>query len=96
MYAKNKGLVETILRQIDFLYWRKAKERTESSKKGLHFGHFIAQSFSKELTGLKLLQLNVLLRMGIPLQRWLHGLTVMLEKESGNCEIDKLRAICLF
>ena len=32
----------------------------------------------------------------MPLQRWLHGLTVMLEKEAGNINIDKLRAICLF
>ena len=32
----------------------------------------------------------------MPLQRWLHSLTVMLEKEAGNINIDKLRAICLF
>ena len=32
----------------------------------------------------------------MPLRRWLHGLTVMLEKESGNINIDKLHAICLF
>ena len=34
--------------------------------------------------------------MGAPLDRWLNGLTVMLEKEKGNINIDKLRAICLF
>ena len=96
VYVKNKGVVKTILKHKDFLFWRRAKERTESSNKGLHFGHSISQSFSKELTDLKLLQLNIVLRMGMPLRRWLHGLTVMLEKEAGNCEIDKLRAICLF
>ena len=32
----------------------------------------------------------------MPLERWLHGLTVMLEKERGNINIEKLRAICRF
>ena len=32
----------------------------------------------------------------MPLDCWLHGLTVMLEKEKGNINIKKLRAICLF
>ena len=34
--------------------------------------------------------------MGMLLKRWLCGLTVMLEKETGNIAISKLRAICLF
>ena len=34
--------------------------------------------------------------MGMPLKRWLHGLTVFLEKEYGNINIEKLRAIYLF
>ena len=42
------------------------------------------------------MQLTTILKMGLPLERWLHGLTVMLEKERGNIIIDKLRAICLF
>ena len=56
----------------------------------------MAQSFSARLTRLKLLQLNVVLKLGEPLERWLNGLTVMLEKERGNINIEKLRAICLF
>ena len=56
----------------------------------------MSQAFSKRLTRLKLLQLNMVLRMGTPLKRWLNGLTLMLEKEAGNINIDKLRAICLF
>ena len=42
------------------------------------------------------MQLNVVLKLGEPLERWLNGLTVMLEKERGNINIKKLRAICLF
>ena len=30
------------------------------------------------------------------MERWLNGLTVMLEKKRGNIDIEKLRAICLF
>ena len=62
----------------------------------MHFGHMMSQAFSKRLTRLKLLQLNMVLKMGTPLKRWLNGLTLMLEKEAGNINIDKLRAICLF
>ena len=56
----------------------------------------MAQAFSKRLSKLKLMQLNIVLQMGLPLDRWLNGLTVMLEKEKGNINIDKLRAIFLF
>lgn len=56
----------------------------------------MSQAFSKRLTRLKLLQLNMVLKMGTPLKHWLNGLTLMLEKEAGNININKLRAICLF
>ena len=56
----------------------------------------MAQAFSKRLTETKVAQLNIVLMMGMPLERWLHGLTVMLEKERGNINVEKLRAICLF
>ena len=42
------------------------------------------------------MKLNLVLSMGMPLERWLHGLTVLLEKEHSNINIEKLRAICLF
>ena len=96
IYAQNKGVVDIILRHKDFIFWRTAKERTEPSASCLHFGHYMAQAFSKRLSKLKLMQLNIVLQMGLPLDRWLNGLSVMLEKEKGNINIDKLRAICLF
>ena len=77
-------------------FWQTAREATESSKSGIHFGHYIAQSFSPFLTKLQVMKLNLVLSMGMPLERWLHGLTVLLEKEHGNINIEKLRAICLF
>ena len=96
VYLKNENVIRLILWHKDFLYWRTARERTESSPSTLHFGHSMAQSFSARLTRLKLLQLNVVLKLGEPLERWLNGLTVMLEKKRGNIDIEKLRAICLF
>ena len=50
----------------------------------------MSQAFSKRLTRLKLMQLNMVLKMGMPLRQWLNGLTVMLEKEAENISIDKL------
>ena len=36
------------------------------------------------------------LYIGLTLERWLHGKTFLLEKESGNIDIDKLQAIIIF
>ena len=62
----------------------------------MYFGHSVAQAFSQYMTRLKVMQLNIVFKMGAPLDCWLHGLTVMLKKEKGNINIEKLRAICLF
>ena len=97
LYAKNKGIVKYILKDNEFSsFWNSTREATESSKSGIHFGHYIAQSFSPFLTKLQVIKLNLVLSMGMPLKRWLHGLTVLLEKEQGNTNIERLRAICLF
>ena len=97
LYAKNKGIVNYILKDDKFSsFWNTAREATESSKSGIHFGHYIAQSFSPFLTKLQVMKLNLVLSMGMLLKRWLHGLTILLEKEHGNINIEKLRAICLF
>ena len=97
LYAKNKGVVNYILEDEDFtLFCNKVREETESSKSGIHFSHYIAQSFYPFLTKLQVIKINLVLSMGIPLKRWLHGLTVVLEKEYRNINIEKLQAICLF
>jgi hypothetical protein len=80
----------------DFVeYWRTAKEKTSSSLSGRHFGHYKAASFSDTLTRLHVGSINLALWRGHPLARWQSGVTVLLEKERGNCYIGKLRAICL-
>ena len=56
----------------------------------------IAQSHSEKLTSFRIKMLNLILRLGLPLERWLNGILLLLQKESGNIDIDKLRAIILF
>ena len=90
VYSKNKGIVDLILKHEDFIYWQTAREKTESSRSRMHFGHMMSQAFSKRLTHLKLLQLNMVLKMGTPLKRLLNGLTLMLEKEAGNINTSLL------
>ena len=75
---------------------RPADEDIQSSKSGIHFGHYKAAAYNEYLTSLLEAKLNLILSTGIPLERWTHGLTVLLEKEFGSVYIDKLRAICLF
>jgi hypothetical protein len=75
-------------------HWRSAREKTSSSDSGRHFGHYIAASDDVELSTLHVESLNIASRRGIPLARWKHSLTVLLEKVLGNILVDKLRAIC--
>ena len=97
LYARNRRIVWYLLDNRDFAsFWRTAREKTESSKSGIHFGYYIAQSFYPFLTELQVMKFNLVLSVGMLLERWLHELTVLLEKEFENININKLRAICLF
>ena len=97
LYAKDKGIVKYILKDDKFSsFWNSAREATEFSKSGTHFGHYIAQSFSPFLTKLQVMKLNLVLSIGMLLKQWLYRLTALLEKEHGNINIEKLRAIYLF
>ena len=84
------------LKNSDFHWWRTAPEETESLRSTVGFNHLIAQSHSEKLTSLRIKQLNLVLRLGLPLERWLNGILLLLQKEAGNIDIDKLRAIILF
>ena len=43
-----------------------------------------------------MVKLDLVLQIGVPLERWGNGLAVLLEKEFVSMYIDKLHAICLF
>ena len=48
---------------------------------------------NRNLAELQVSSLN--LAEGSALDRWRKGITILLEKELGNCYVEKLRAICL-
>jgi hypothetical protein len=74
-------------------YWQRANEAISSSFSRLHFGHYKAASFSKDLFALHAAKLTACGKKGIPLSRWGIGLTVLLEKTRGNNKINKMRAM---
>lgn len=53
----------------DFQYWwRSANEDTQSSKYGIHFGHYMAASYSDEVSALHVAKFNLVMKSGVPLE----------------------------
>jgi len=71
------------------------KEDTSSSQSGLHFGHYIAGTDCDYISQFHALRVSLSLKKGIALERWLKGLSVMLEKMFGVRLVSTLRAILL-
>ena len=95
--STSESMISTYITRDDFQsWWLHAREETQSSKSGGHFGHYKAAAENDYLSALHVAKLNLALETGVPYERWGHGLTVLLEKEFGSIYIDKLRAICLF
>jgi hypothetical protein len=76
-------------------YWQKADESISSSFNRLHFGHYKAASFNKDLSALHAAKLTACSRKRIPLSRWGISLTILLEKTCHDNRINKMQAICL-
>jgi hypothetical protein len=76
-------------------YWSYAYEEIQLLESGCHFGHYKVASHDKYLTALHCVKLTLVAMTGIPLARWGHGLTFLLEKVLRNIYIDKMRALCL-
>ncbi len=92
----SKESIDTMVSVVDFQnYWQSAYESISSSISHLHFGHYKAASFDRNLSALHASKLSACARKGIPLARWGVGLKVLLKKTRGNNNIDKMRAICL-
>ena len=91
-----KRSVATIIRRQEWEQrWKRAKEDTSSSMSGLHFGHYKAGAQSQIISHFHALKTSLLLHRGIALDRWSHGLSVMLEKMFGCSLVTKLRSILL-
>jgi hypothetical protein len=71
-------------------FWQMAREQTESSYSGLHFGHYIAASFCPDLSLLHVARLSICAWNRVTLACWGKGLTILLEKIQGNVFVHKL------
>ena len=75
--------------------WKGVSERISSSPSTRHFGHYIAATKSYLLSHLHSLMISIANKWGFALERWLRGMTCMMEKKPGITLIEKLRAIVL-
>jgi hypothetical protein len=76
-------------------YWAVVNEETSSSELGLHFGHYIVGCKSEIVAHYHAAQVSVVLAHVTQLERWLRGLSVMLEKTLRVMLVSKLQAILL-
>jgi len=76
--------------------WQQARESTASSPSGIHFGHYIVGTFNSEILLVNAKLADIPLQTGFSLAHWRKGLNVMLEKVSGNVNMEKLHIILLF
>jgi hypothetical protein len=72
-----------------------AQEETFSSIFGRHFGHFKASLQLQYMSYLQALQATLVVKKGIVLEKWLNGLSVMLDFFFGCSLITKLQSILL-
>ena len=61
----------------------------------MRFGHYKAQAQSIMLATFRCKLINLVIKNKVPLERWLNGISIMLEKMKGIIQVDKLRAILL-
>ncbi len=76
-------------------YWKVVNEEPLLSEPSFHFGHYIVGSKSDIISHYHAAQVTVMLAHAIQLERWSHGLSVMLEKTLGVTLVTKLWAILL-
>jgi hypothetical protein len=76
-------------------HWGQTKEETSLLVSGWHFGHYKAGLRSVYISYLQALQATLIVKWGMVLERWLRGLSVMLEKIFGCSLITKLQSILL-
>ena len=77
-------------------FFKRKRERTESSPSGLHIGHYKTSVQDEAMANLLLIMINIGLKCGILLQRWQQSINIMIEKEKGNPKLHRLRIIQLF
>ena len=77
-------------------WWKTANKNIMSSMCGIHFSHYKTAATNDLLTSLHVAKLDLVLSSGKFLDRSCQSLMIFLQKEYGNIEFDKLRAVVLF
>jgi len=76
--------------------WHKAREATSSSPSSIHFGHYMVGTFNLTIAVFVAWLANLGFTTGYMLKRWHTSSNIMLEKQAGNFNIEKLQIILLF
>ena len=76
--------------------FRSWKECTSTSPSGRHLGIYKALLHSDIITSDMCTMLNVAIRLGLVPSRWCQAISVLIEKDPGNPNINRLRIIHLF
>jgi len=76
--------------------WRKVQEMMASSMSLVHFGQYMAGTFNPDIAKLDAKMVDIPLISGYSPRRWCKGLNIMLQKQAGNLNVEKLRIIVLF
>ena len=62
---------------------------------GLYYGHCRAHTFSPVVYSVICDVMNLVVKNGSPLKRWIIGVSIMLEKSPGKYAVEKLCALLL-
>ena len=76
--------------------WKAQREYTSAGPSGLHFGNFKANAMDEDLCYIDSTLTSIPFETGFPLERWKHGINVMLYKKSLDNNVEKLRTILLY
>ena len=91
-----KDTISTHVTKEDYqCQWKGRRDSTSLSISGKHFGHYIAGPQSDRISHFHALKATLIMKCTIVLDRWVRGLSVMLEKMFGCALITKLRSILL-
>ena len=84
--------IECSMTKEDYIaYWKRFRERTSPSILGLHVSHWKAAAESKYLAETHEMLTEMVVSTGYSPTRWQQGLSVMLEKEEGCRDLERLR-----
>ena len=83
-------IIDPITTEDFFHYFKKKREKTETSPSGRHMGHYKAILRNEGLVRLHLLMINIPLQCGFTSVRWKNSISIMMDKDKVSPKIDQL------